>query len=173
MAAAVADFLHELAIFSLKDFVFGIDTRQIQEIVTLKNPEFLVEPDENSLCLLLHYHNAPLPLINLYHTFRLPISSETIISLFSGITFVSFHHSSGLMGCWVESMDNMVPISPHALKAVPPIMTRAAQQICLWGFYELSAPASQRLIPLVDLPRVVTEAHLTDLRNALAQTPSF
>ncbi len=160
--------IHEIAIFSIKNFLFAIDTFQIQEIVTLKNPEFLAEPDEENGFFFLRHKNAPIPILNLYKKFQIPLSSSQITDLFSIITFVTFYHSSKLIACWVDRVKNITPVSLRSLKSVPHIITKTAQNISIWGFYEIPEEFSGRAVPLLDLSHIVTEQDIAEYTASLS-----
>lgn len=56
--------INELAIFSVSNFLFGVDTRQIQEIASLKNPELLTGLHESYPFIILRHHNKLMPVFH-------------------------------------------------------------------------------------------------------------
>jgi len=52
--------IHELAVFSVKDFTFGVDASQIKEIVTAKHLELLIDPDDKCPFILVEHNKRPL-----------------------------------------------------------------------------------------------------------------
>ncbi len=149
---------NELAIFSVSNFLFGVDTRQIQEIASLKPPELLTGPSENAPFIILRHHNQLIPVFHLYKKFHSTPSDSTTNNLSLMMTVVTFYRASYLMAYWVDTVETITTVSLRSLKAVPSIMTKAAQKISVWGFYEMS----DRIIPLIDIRNIVTDQNVTE-----------
>ena len=145
--------INELAIFSVGDFIFGVDTNQIQEIVTIKNPKLVTEVDAKCPFWVLQYNNKPLPVFNLRQYFCMHAPSSDTPPIPSIMTVVTFHRAKLTIACWVKTVENIISVSFRLLKPVPQIITKLAKKNCLWGFYEISGD----LIPLIDLEHIVPD----------------
>ncbi|MCP4295143.1 MAG: hypothetical protein GY786_06015 [Proteobacteria bacterium] len=106
--------------------------------------------------------------MNLYKKFQIPLSSSQITDLFSIITFVTFYHSSKLIPCWVDRVKNITPASLRSLKSVPHIITKTAQNISIWGLYEIPEEYSGRAVPLLHLSHIVTEQDIAEYTASLS-----
>jgi chemotaxis signal transduction protein len=144
--------VHELGIFSVKDFIFGIDASQIKEIVTTKDLEFVIKPDDTSPFIVIWYNNNPLPVFNLMKQFHISGHPHAYVTP-SPFMFVTFHRAELLIACSIDSVEGFTNVSFGSLKPVPEILIKAARTICVWGFYDMSGT----LVPLIDFEQVVTD----------------
>ena len=138
--------VRELAIFSLEAFVFGVDSRQIQEIFSVKEPGLLKAEDAEDFSMSLS-HPHRIPLLDL-RQFLGVAPSVSLKELLPAIC-VSFYQGGMLWGTLVDSVHNILPASFHQLRAVPQILIPSAYKMHLWGFYEHHGT----LIPLLELGR--------------------
>lgn len=137
--------VHELAIFSLESFVFGVDSTQIQEIFRVKEPGlFRAESSECLPASLSHHHNQ-LPLFDLRHHLGFPPATLSEVSF--PVTCITFYQEKRLWGTLVDSVQNIFPAPFNLLHVVPQILAPSAWKINLWGFYEHRGA----VIPLIEL----------------------
>ncbi len=151
--------IHELAVFSLDDLLFGVDASQIQEILRLQHPSFAtIEADDaNPLRILLYQQHTPIPIFDLRRYFDLPNSFA------DDFTGISFYSGDCLIACQVSAIQNIFPVSLRSLQPVPYILEQLARKISLWGFYEYSG----EVIPLFDLGQIVPKRMLLQYRQSL------
>jgi chemotaxis signal transduction protein len=151
----------------VRDFIFGVDASQINEIVTTKHLELLIDPDDKYPFILVRHNKKPLPLFNILKQFRRCSHSSVSIPSLS-FTFVTFHRAELLIACLVDNVEGFTSVSFASLKPVPEIITKATQKGCVWGFYEMSGT----LVPLIDVAQVVTDQDITlyhEIRSSLSK----
>lgn len=142
--------LCELAIFSVREFVFGVDASQIQEIVTTKELNIVVPPEQHSPCLIVRHHQHLLPLFHLAQKFHPKEEGE--IALVFPLTFVTFWRADFLIGGIVDQVVKVTPVHVASMQPLPEIMRSMAKKKGVWGFHEIS----DTLISLIDLPEIIT-----------------
>lgn len=151
---------YELAIFSVKNFVFGVDAGQIREIVTTETLELLVDPDEKYPFLVIRHREKPLPLFSVAK--QLGIDHASFVdTLSSPVTFVTFDRTGFLMACLVGHVEKFASAPLASLKSVPDFMIRAARKACVWGFYDMMGT----LIPLIDFQQIITDQDIAFYRK--------
>ena len=142
----------ELAIFSIDRFIFCVEIRQIQEILTVKPSDFPGKPDPALPFWVLQYRQQPLPVFDLRRQFCLsPLPVDVLQQSFPS-PLITFYAAGLLAACCVTSVEDIITISLGSLKSVPAFLTKIAYKNHVWGFYEISGT----LLPLIDLDRVIS-----------------
>lgn len=142
----------ELAIFSINRFIFCVETKQIQEILTVKSSDFPGKPDPALPFWVLQYRQYPLPVFDLRRQFCLsPLSADVLQQSFPS-PLITFYATGLLAACCVTSVEDILTVPLSSLKSVPAFLTKIAYKNHIWGFYE----TSDALLPLVDLECVVS-----------------
>ncbi|GAK57106.1 chemotaxis signal transduction protein [Candidatus Vecturithrix granuli] len=142
----------ELAIFSIDHFTFGVETNQIQEILTVKLSDFPGKTDPALPFRVLQYRQQSLPVFDLRRRFCLtPLAVEVLQQDFPS-SLITFYAAGLLAACSVTSVEDMITVSSHSLKSVPAVLTKIAYKNHVWGFYEISG----NLLPLIDLERIIS-----------------
>lgn len=143
--------IQELAIFSLQHWSFGVDARDIVEILALKSPHFLSQPEASRPFVLLSHNAQCLPIFHLLQMYsRVP--GELAWELESPFTCIIFRNAGQTLGCVVDKVVDFVPVPLQRLNPVPRLLTRIFPGDCVWGFYDLTAD----LIPLLELRHIFT-----------------
>ena len=155
--------IDKLAIFSVGKFLFGVDTNQIQEILSIKHPVLLTGIDENCPFIVLRHNRKPLPVFDLRQHFNLSEEPFKTRMFPPSITVVTCYRAGLLFACRVATVEDIFSVSFRSLRPVPPLLTNIAQKSCLWGFYDVSG----MLVPLVDIEESIAIQHVESYKNLL------
>ena len=144
--------MKELAIFSIEHFTFSVETRQIQEILTVKPSDVPGKTNPAWPFWMLQYRRHPLPVFDLRRQFCLsPLSVDVLQQKFPS-PLITFYTAGLLVACCVTSVEDIITVSLRSLKSVPAFLTQIARKNHIWGFYEISGT----LLPLIDLESVIS-----------------
>ncbi len=143
--------IRQLAVFSLEQFVFGVDARQIQEIITISRTSLTYISDAPPFPMI-HVNTRQIPLLNLKEYWGLPASFSDRPML-SPLTCIIFSYKDLLIAFQISTIEHVLPVSLRSLQPVPHILNNFARKMGLWGFYEFSGT----LIPLIDLAQIASE----------------
>lgn len=142
----------ELAIFSIDHFTFGVETSQIQEILTVKPSDFSEKTAPDLPFWVLQYRRPPLPVFDLRRRFCLSPRCIDVFQQDFSSPLVTFYAAGLLVACCITSVEDIITVSSHLLKPVPPVLTKTARENHIWGFCEISGD----LLPLIDLEHVIS-----------------
>jgi chemotaxis signal transduction protein len=160
--------VREIGIFTVKNFTFGVDASQIQELVQKRPVEFLIKNADDPSFVVVSYHKHPLPIFNLVAKWG--IEKPPLASLSSPLTFLTFYRHEWLLACAVDAIENFISLpSIRSLQPVPELIIQATPHICVWGFYEMT----DKLVPLIDLERVVTDEDIIQYQERIEPHEKF
>ncbi len=157
----------ELAIFLIDQFLFGVETTQIQEILTVQSSDFSEKTDPALPFELLQYRQSSIPVFDLRRRFCLSPRCDTVLHQEFSAPLITFCSDGLLTACDVTSIEDIIPVSSRFLKSVPVILTGIACDIHVWGFYE----TPDALLPLVDLEHVISHQEIELYRKFLSGLP--
>jgi chemotaxis signal transduction protein len=156
--------LNELAILAVCDRRVGVDAGQVQEIFTFRAADVVHKPTPPQPFGLVRSQRRVLPTFWLQHQLQF-LDSPEWPSQQSPYTCITFEGRHMLVGCVVEAVEQVLPVSLKRLKPAPGLLARVVRQQCVWGFYDLAGA----LIPLLDLERLIPADQLRAAARALAQ----
>ncbi len=153
---STSEALTQFAWLTIAEFAFGVDVRQIQDIITLTAPQRLDLPAS----FLPHvsfwrYREHLLPVFDITAELgrsALPCDARPALA-------VTCWRADCLIAVRISSIERMVAASLTALKALPVVLTPMTRKCGLWGFYA----TPETILPLIDLAQMIPARDLQTL----------
>lgn len=144
----------QVAAFDLNNRKYGAEISQIQSIA--KYQELTVKPDMQSIIDgLIYLNDREVPIVDLNRRFGL---GETKITVNTKILITKIGMS--LIGFVVNSVDKIIKLSETEFEDTPEIISEYGV-----NFIKRIGKKDEKLLPILDLSRILTENELESLIN--------